>query len=59
MEVAEKVGDSPLEGDGFEPLVPQREGIGLLGDLLRLEPLASLAKISTRLGVSPGGYTQL
>jgi hypothetical protein len=21
--------DSPLEGDGFEPLVPQREGIGL------------------------------
>ena len=20
--------DSPLEGDGFEPLVPQREGIG-------------------------------
>jgi hypothetical protein len=21
--------DSPMEGDGFEPLVPQREGIGL------------------------------
>jgi len=27
--ITEFATDSPLEGDGFEPLVPQREGMGL------------------------------
>src|SRR5215471_15932109 len=46
--------DSPLEGDGFEPLVPQREGMGLFETtLIGLWPLHHRGKQLTSIPGPP------